>query len=443
MRIKLIVSLLLFVLIGLSCGPVLVTLRRLERANLQIPPATRLAVTDFQDPANRGMGPAIGNVLVSHLATQGFYQMVERERIQAVMKEHSLNLTGAVDPTTVRELGGLLGVDAIVTGEILSYGVETTRRTEMVEKKEGTGQYEEVERKNIFTGKKYKVKEEVMKTVLVPEERTVKSGGVSISYRMIDIASGQVVVSKTNSGSENKSYNKNIPSDSEILSRLLDKVTSEFVSDISPHYVSIAKRLLPSKADPKNMGAAYAKQGEWQRAVEIWERGAAAAPGDAALRHNIGVGYEAQSKIEQAEASYNKALNIEPGNRTYIEDIAQLRNAFRGSLPGAAQPAATPATDAGGARIIDASPKIVKIEPTGEVYISLGAKAGVKLGDKVIVLGEKEIRNPDTGEVMGVDTFDKAELTVIKVMDNISLCKNSKALSNNKLTVKDKVRIAK
>jgi hypothetical protein len=61
----------------------------------------------------------------------------------------------------------------------------------------------------------------------------------------------------------------------------------------------------------------------------------------------------------------------------------------------------------------------------------------------VIVYGEKEIRNPDTGEVMGVDSFDKAELTVTKVMDNISLCKNSKTLSNNKLTVKDKVKLVK
>ncbi len=439
---KLTAGLLACLVAALSCGPVYVTVRRLERANLSIPAASRLAVADFQDAAGRGIGPAIGNVLVSHLATQGFYQMVERDRIQAVMREHAFNLTGAVDPATVRELGGLLGVDAIVTGEVLSYGVETTRRTEMVEKKEGTGQYEEVERKNIFTGKKYKVKEEVMKTVLVPEQRTVKSGGVSISYRMIDIASGQVVVSKTNSASESKSYKDKIPSDSEILSKLLDKVTTEFVSDISPHYVSVAKRLLPSKADPKGMGAAYARQGEWQRAAEIWERGAVASPNDPALRHNIGVAREAQGKIEQAEAAYNSALAIDPGNRLFIENVAQLRKAFRGSLPGSST-AAVSAGEQGEARAADTTPRIVKIEPTGEIYISIGEKAGVRIGDKVMVFGEKEIRNPDTGEVMGVDSFDKAELFVTKVMENISLCKQAKALSGNKIAVKDKVRMIK
>ncbi|MCU0606562.1 MAG: DUF6340 family protein [Candidatus Edwardsbacteria bacterium] len=440
MKKRLVLALAAATVVAASCGPVLVTVRRLERANLSIPPASRLAVTDFQDPAARGMGPAIGNVLVSHLASQGFYQMVERDRIQAVMKEHALNLTGAIDPATVRELGGLLGVDAIVTGEVLAYGVETTRRTEMVEKKEGTGRYEEVEKKNIFTGKKYKTKQEIMRTALVPEERTVKSGGVSVSYRMIDIASGQVVVSKTNSESYNKSFKENIPSDSEILSKLLDKVTGAFVSDISPHYVTVAKRLLSSKADPKNMGAAYARQGEWQRAVEIWQRGTVTAPGDAALWHNIGVGFEAQGRIEQAESTYNRALAIDPGNRVFIEDIAQIRNAFRGSLPSGAQTMATAETATGTAKTFDSTPKIVKIEPTGEVYISIGSKAGVKPGDKMVVCGEKEIRNPDTGEVLGVDTFDKAELIVTKVMDNISLCKMSKALSNNKMAVKDKVK---
>jgi tetratricopeptide (TPR) repeat protein len=204
------------------------------------------------------------------------------------------------------------------------------------------------------------------------------------------------------------------------------------------HYVEIRKRLLPSKADPKDVGAAYAKQGEWQRAVEIWERCAAASPGDGALWHDIGVSYEALGKVEQAEAAYNKALGIDPANRLYIEDIAQIRNAFRGAPPSAAQGTAT-ATDVA-VKLADTTPKIIKIEPTGEVYISVGSKAGVKLGDKFTVYGEKEIKSPDTGEVLGVDTFDKAELVIVKVMDNISLCKATKTIPGNKLAVKDKVK---
>jgi curli biogenesis system outer membrane secretion channel CsgG len=419
----------------------MVRFRRLERANLQIPAVTRLAVVDFDDPTRRGVGPAVGNVLVSQLASQGYYQIMERGKIQSVMKEHAFNLTGAVDPATIRELGGLLGVDAIITGEIVSYNVETNLRTEMVEKKVGTGQYQEVEKKKPFSDKTYKVKEEIMKTVLVPEERTSKSGTVSINYRMVDIASGKVAVSKTHSASSQRSYKDNIPGDDQILGQLLTKVTDSFVSDISPHYIAVAKRVLKPKSDPGETGAAYARQGEWRRATEIWQRFAAANPKDAALWHNLGVASEAMGQIEEAEQNYNRALALEPQNRLYIENIAQLRNAFRGSLPSENQQTAAagnsqdPATASAG--------KIIRLESTGEIYVDIGAKAGLKPGDRLMAYGEKEIRNPDTGEILDVEAFEKAELLVVKVMINSTLCRSHKSLSASKLAIKDKVRIIK
>ncbi len=428
--------------LAVSCGPVFVSVQRMERARLQIPAVTRVAVVDFDDATRQGKGAAVGSRLVAELGSQGYYQVLERARIQSVMKEHAFNLTGAVDPATAKELGGLLGVDAIITGEILSYDVQTTKRTEKVEKKEGTGQYEEVERTNPFTKKKYKVKEEVMKTVLVDEDRFDKSGTVSVNYRMIDIASGQVVVSKTHTQSYQKTLKKNTVGDDEVLADLLTSVTSGFVGDISPHYVTVSKRLLSSKADPKNLGQAYAKQGEWQRAVEIWERSAAQSPGDPALWHNIGVGQEAMGRIEQAEQAYNKALQLEPGNKTFIADVAQIKSAFRGGLPTGQGGAQALASEPAG-QPPELVPKIMKLEPTGEVYINIGNKSGVKVGDRYLAVGEREIRNPDTGELMDTDVYDKAELAVTKVMENISVCRVVKPVPGQKLAVKDKVKPVK
>ncbi|MBI4727004.1 tetratricopeptide repeat protein [candidate division TA06 bacterium] len=329
---KYLVLVAVIILAVVSCGPVFVAIRRTEKPRLDIPAIKRVAVVDFVDPYNRNLGPGVGNVLVSKLAEQGYYEMVEREKIQSVMSEHKFNLTGAVDPGTVKQLGGLLGVDAIITGEILAYKVETSKRMEKVERKEGTGRYEEVERKNIFTGKKYKVKEEIMKTVLVDEERTTKSGTVSINYRLIDIASGKVAASKSQSASYNKWFKDNVPGDDQILSGLLTAVTDSFVGDISPHYVNVTKRLLKSKADPSQIGAKYAKAGDWQRAVEIWERSAASLPGDPGLWHNIGVAYEALGSYDKALESYKKASDLDPANEMYIQDQAGVRNAYRRGL---------------------------------------------------------------------------------------------------------------
>ncbi len=442
-RLKLVLPAIIAALILVSCGPSMVRFKRLERANLQIPPVTRLAVVDFDDPTNRNLGPAVGNVLVSQLNTQGFYQIMERGKIQSVMKEHAFNMTGAVDPGTIKELGAILGVDAIITGEILSYNVETNRRTEMVEKKTGTGRYEIVEKTKPFSKEKYKVKEEIMKTVLVPEERTSKSGTVSINYRMVDIASGKVAVSKTQSSSSQRSYKDNIPGDEQILSGLLNTVTESFVKDISPHYILVAKRLVKSKSDPKEMGSAYAKQGEWRRAAEIWERLSAVNQKDPGLWHNLGVAYEAMGDVEKAELTYNKAQVLEPGNRLYIEDVAQLRNAFRGALPSENQQVAVNSGNNFKAAVAKGDGMVIRLENTGEIYVDIGSKSGIKVGDKLLAFGEKEIRNLDTGEILDVEQVDKAEIAVIKVMLNTSTCKISKQLSGNKLALKDKVRIVK
>lgn len=429
-------------LTAVSCGPVFVSIKRLERARLQIPPVSRVAVVDFEDATRMGRGPAVGSRLAAELGSQGYYQVLERARIQSVMKEHAFNLTGAVDPSTVRELGGLLGVDAIITGEILSYDVQTTVRTEKVERKEGTGQYEEVEKTNPFTKKKYKVKEEIKKTVLVDEDRFDKSGTVSVNYRMIDIASGQVVVGKTHTKSYQKTLKKNTVGDEEVLAELLTGVTAGFVGDISPHYVTVSRKLMSSKADPKNLGQTYAKQGEWQRALEIWERAASQAPSDPALWHNIGVAHEAMGRIEQAEQSYNKALQLNPGNKALIETVAQIRNAFRGALPSNQGGSQALAAENPG-QPLELVPKIIKLETTGEVYINIGNKSGVRAGDRYLAVGEREIRNPDTGELLDTDVFDKAELAVVKVMENISVCRVVKTIPGHKLAVKDKVKPAK
>jgi hypothetical protein len=320
----------ILVLAAVSCGPVIVSLKRTEKPRLEIPAIKRVAVVDFVDPYRRNLGPGVGNVLVSKLAEQGYYEMMEREKINSVMSEHKFNLTGAVDPNTVKLLGGLLGVDAIITGEILAYKVETSKRIEKVERKVGTGQYEIVEK--TIRGKKVQEKKEIMKTVLVDEERTTKSGTVSINYRLIDIASGKVVASKSQTASYSKWFKDNAPGDDQILSGLLNEVTDAFVGDISPHYVNVTKRLMKSKADPKDIGSKYARAGDWQRAAEVWERSALSLPKDPGLWHNIGVAYEALGNYDKALESYIKASELDPANEVYIQDRAGVRNAYRRGL---------------------------------------------------------------------------------------------------------------
>jgi curli biogenesis system outer membrane secretion channel CsgG len=51
------------------------------------------------------------------------FDVIERKRIEDVLKEQGLGLSGAVDPTTAVQVGKILGVELILTGDITALGV--------------------------------------------------------------------------------------------------------------------------------------------------------------------------------------------------------------------------------------------------------------------------------------------------------------------------------
>lgn len=54
------------------------------------------------------------------LERTGRFEVVEREQLQAILDEHSLNMTGLVDPATAVTIGKLAGADFVAIGSITS-----------------------------------------------------------------------------------------------------------------------------------------------------------------------------------------------------------------------------------------------------------------------------------------------------------------------------------
>jgi len=67
-------------------------------------------VTDF--------GKFLSEELITRLFMTKRFEVVERQLLSKVIDEHKLTLAGFVDPNSAKELGKLLGVDAIATGTI-------------------------------------------------------------------------------------------------------------------------------------------------------------------------------------------------------------------------------------------------------------------------------------------------------------------------------------
>jgi len=85
---------------------------------------TKIAVIEFSDL--RGNVTDFGMFLAEELITKLFssvrFEVIERQLLNKIMQEHKLSLTGTVDPASAKELGKILGVDAIVSGTVTDLG---------------------------------------------------------------------------------------------------------------------------------------------------------------------------------------------------------------------------------------------------------------------------------------------------------------------------------
>jgi TolB-like protein len=93
-------------------------LARLARSHGDV----RLAVLPFQEIGGRGSttGRIISERLVGPLAAAPGLQVVERTMLEGVLREQRLDESGVVDQRSLKDLGRVLGADALVTGTAIS-----------------------------------------------------------------------------------------------------------------------------------------------------------------------------------------------------------------------------------------------------------------------------------------------------------------------------------
>lgn len=89
----------------------------------------RIAVLEFENKADnqywwRGGASAIQDVFVTELVKSGKFSVIDRERLDALMREKNLSLSGSVDPATAVRAGKLLGVEYFLVGSITEYGAD-------------------------------------------------------------------------------------------------------------------------------------------------------------------------------------------------------------------------------------------------------------------------------------------------------------------------------
>jgi curli biogenesis system outer membrane secretion channel CsgG len=97
----------------------------------------RVAIWDFENNAERSwwfyddLGPAARNHIDTAFSEDetlsSKFSVIEREKLDMVLKEQGLATTGAVDQQTAAQVGKVLGIKYIITGGVDKFAINTTK----------------------------------------------------------------------------------------------------------------------------------------------------------------------------------------------------------------------------------------------------------------------------------------------------------------------------
>jgi len=85
---------------------------------------SKIAVIEFSDLEGNitQFGRYVAEELITRLFRTGKFEVIERQLLRKVLQEHELRMSGIVDEHSAKELGRILGVDAIATGSVSNLG---------------------------------------------------------------------------------------------------------------------------------------------------------------------------------------------------------------------------------------------------------------------------------------------------------------------------------
>lgn len=106
----------------------------------QAPVRHRVAVLDFGYATvmtssqaifgtNVDIGKGISDMLIDKLLADGSYRVIERNAIDKVLHEQDFANSNRADTNTAAKIGHILGVDAVITGDITQFGRDDQNKT--------------------------------------------------------------------------------------------------------------------------------------------------------------------------------------------------------------------------------------------------------------------------------------------------------------------------
>lgn len=363
------------------------------------------------------------NKLTTKLVSLNYFTVIEREKIDKILAEQAFSNSGFVDETKAVELGKLLGAEGIILLSVHNYKVEETKGSDTVYDENKNPLQRPYTVKNGFVSASIKLVDVTTGTVLLADDKSE-----TVQYKEFDISQITVgdAITKLFVNKKTK-ITDTAPDNYTILNNLLDKVLEKLTSGVLPHFTK-KERLLEANFASAEPGINLALSGQWDKALKLWENVYIENPNDATIWADMGIGYEALGCFERAVEKYQKAVELNPANKHYIDWITEAKTGtskecnlnLNQTTDTASNTNTTPQ---------NLEPMVVKIDKD-KIYIDLGTDNGLKEGEKLIVYEKKVTVHPITSKVIGEEKLIKAELTVVQLFPQMAICKISSGDKN-------------
>jgi len=225
-----------------------------------------------------------------------------------------------------------LGADAVITG-LATLQVHDAHGVDQVEVKEGTGYYK---KEKDASGRWVDV--EIKRTVIRAVPYVLREARLESEYKVFDVASHAVIAAGTVTETDRDKYGgdkefaslgrrlRDLPTSSGAAEKLSARAAAKLVAGLSRMKLGSVLKLDPGGNPLVKQGAALAKDGDWEQAMEIWEQVIRDKPDEAAAFYNLGVAREVMGDTESLKTArdlYKKAA-AHGANRLYTDGILRV-----------------------------------------------------------------------------------------------------------------------
>ncbi len=184
----------------------------------------RIGIMSFTTPWSSVQG--VENLFAKYLIRSGF-KVVERAQLESILQEHGLSVSGHLLPETTREIGRILGVDAILIGEVSSYSPPRTEMTTTTSRRTESRPVYTEEIVTLPDGTKTSYMRnsgtQIMRSMDVRPTSYTINAQVGVIAKLVDVETGEIVWI----GSLNESSGNALDAADMIARRLVKSFTKE------------------------------------------------------------------------------------------------------------------------------------------------------------------------------------------------------------------------